>query len=85
MEYDFSGLCADQLEKLEKRLLSLKKAFIKEYIIALHVINNKNANDKEEELKVKISDLLTDTANKSSIFYKECMNKVQRSIKEIIK
>ena len=30
MDYDFSGLCSDQLEKLTKRLQSLNKSFVKE-------------------------------------------------------
>lgn len=78
MDYDFSGLCANQIEKIEKRLTSLKKAFIKEYTVALHVINNKHLNDKLGTLKVEIDDLFNDTGNKASIFYTECMNKVQR-------
>lgn len=78
MDYDFSGLCADQIEKLGKRLESLKKAFIKEYVVALNVINNATANDKRGEIKTEIDDLFNDTANKASIFYTECMNKVQR-------
>lgn len=85
MDYDFSGLCADQIEKIEKRLTSLKKAFLKEYSIALNVINNENANEHREEIKTKISDLLNDTANKSVIFYNECMRKVQGNLAEFIK
>jgi hypothetical protein len=78
MDYDFSGLCADQIEKLDKRLASLKKAFIKEYVVALNVINNKNANDNRGAMKTEIDDLFNDVGNKASIFYTECMNKVQR-------
>lgn len=85
MDYDFSGLCADQIEKIDKRLASLKKAFVKEYVIALNVINNSNANEHHEEIKVRIADILNDTANKASIFYKECMNKIQGNIAEFIR
>ncbi len=85
MEYDFSGLCADQIDKLEKRLSSLKKLFMKEYIIALNVINNRNANDNRNIIKTEIDDLFNDVANKSSIFYTECMNKIQRILNENIK
>lgn len=45
MDYDFSGLCTDQLERLNKRLMSLEKVFIKEYELALGVINNPVANE----------------------------------------
>ena len=78
MDYDFSGLCADQVEKLDKRLTSLKKAFIKEYMVALNVINNSRANDNRDAIKIELDDLFNDTANKASIFYTECMNKVKR-------
>lgn len=78
MDYNFSGLCSDQIEKLEKRLLSLRKVFIKEYVVALNVINNPVANDNRGAIKIEIEDLLNDTANKTSIFYTECMNKIQR-------
>lgn len=85
MDYDFSGLCADQIEKLDKRLASLKKSFIKEYVVALNVINNKNANDCRGTIKTEIDDLFNDVANKASIFYTECMNKVQRVLTSNIK
>jgi hypothetical protein len=78
MDCDFSGLCADQVEKLEKRLDSLKKAFIKEYMVAINVINNARALENRGSIKVQIEDLFDDTKNKSSIFYTECMNKVQK-------
>lgn len=78
MDYDFSGLCADQVEKLEKRLQSLKKSFIKEYMIGLNIINNTNANENRGTIKTQIDDLFNDVANKAAIFYTECMNKVQR-------
>jgi len=85
MDYDFSGLCADQIEKIEKRLISLKKTFIKEYAVALNVINNKNANENRGDIKTKIDDLFNDTANKAQIFYTECMNKVKKVLTENLK
>jgi hypothetical protein len=85
MEYDFSGLCADQIEKIDKRLESLRKSFIKEYMIALNIINCSKANDNREEIKVQINDILFDTANKSFIFYTECMNKVQKLLEVNLK
>lgn len=85
MDIDFSGLCADQIDKLDKRLVSLKKAFIKEYVVALNVINNANANENKGAIKIEIEDLLNDTAKKASIFYTECMNKVQRVLINNIK
>lgn len=85
MEYDFSGLCADQIDTLEKRLISLKKSFIKDYVVSLNVINNKNANDNRSVIKTDIDDLFNDVLNKTSIIYTECMNKVQRVINSNIK
>lgn len=80
MDYDFSGLCADQLEKLKKRLESLNKSSIKEYKLALNVINNPIANEKRGEIFVEVEELLRDQIGKSEIFYTETLNKVQRSL-----
>lgn len=80
MDYDFSGLCCDQLEKLKKRLESLNKACIKEYKLALNVINNPIANEKRGETMVEVEDTLRDVVGKVEIFYTEALNKVQRSL-----
>lgn len=80
MDYDFSGLCADQLEKLEKRLTSLNKSFIKEYKLALNVINNSQTNENRNEIVTEVEDHLRDVVNKSQIFYTEALNKVQRAL-----
>lgn len=78
MDYDFSGLCNDQLFKLSKRLQSLNKSFVKEYKLALNVINNAKANDHRSEIFVEIEDLLRDQVGKSEVFYTETLNKIQR-------
>lgn len=84
MDYDFSGLCSDQLEKLTKRLQSLNKAFVKEYKLALNVINNPKANEKRSETMIEIEDLLRDQIGKTEIFYTETLNKVQRSLSKYL-
>lgn len=78
MEYDFSTLCCDQLEKLKKRLESLNKSFIKEYKLALNVINNTKANKNREQIYIQVEDLLRDQVGKSEFFYTETLNKVQK-------
>jgi hypothetical protein len=80
MDYDFSGLCADQLEKLAKRLTSLNKSFVKEYKMALNVINNAKANEHRSETLVAIEDHLRDQVGKTEIFYTETLNKIQREL-----
>lgn len=80
MDYDFSGLCADQLLKLEKRLSSLNKSFVKEYKLALNVINDKTSNDNRGEIITEVEDALRDVVGKSQIFYTEALNKVQRAL-----
>ncbi len=80
MNYDFSGLCADQIEKLEKRLKSLNKSFTKEYVMALVVINHEKTNQNMPEIMVEVNDILNDVSNKCAIFYTEAMNKIQRSL-----
>jgi hypothetical protein len=78
MDFDFSGLCGDQLEKLNKRLISLNKSFVKEYKLALNVINNAKQNERRNEILTEIEDLLRDQIGKSEIFYNETLNKIQR-------
>lgn len=80
MDYDFSGLCADQLYALEKKLTSLNKSFVKEYRLALNVINDSETNEHRGEVMVEIEDALRDVVGKSQIFYTEALNKVQRSL-----
>ncbi len=80
MDYDFSGLCADQLEKLTKRLQSLNKSFIKEYKLAMNVINNQKANEHRGETMVEVEDLFRDQVVKCQIFYTETLNKIQRAL-----
>ena len=84
MDYDFSVLCNDQIEKLAKRLESLNKSFVKEYKLALGVINNQETNDHYNEIIVEVEDLLRDQVNKSSIFYTETLNKVQRVLSKYL-
>jgi hypothetical protein len=84
MDYDFSGLCADQIEKLNKRLTSLNKAFVKEYKMALNVINHPVANEKRSETLIEIEDLLRDQIGKSEIFYTETFNKVQKCLSKYL-
>lgn len=84
MEYDFSGLCLDQLEKLTKRLESLNKSFIKEYEMALNVINNSVSNEHRSETMIEIEDLLRDQIRNSEIFYTETLNKVQKSLSKYL-
>jgi hypothetical protein len=80
MDYDFSNMCANQIEKIEKRMEALGKAFVKDYHLALDVINHSAANEKRAEIMQEVEDLLRDTRNKSVIFFTECMNKVQKAL-----
>jgi hypothetical protein len=80
MDYDFSGLCADQIEKVRKRLESINKKFVKEYELALNVINHDESNEHRGEIFVEVEDSLRDVVKKCEIFYTEAMNKVARSL-----
>lgn len=80
MDYDFSGLCADQIEKLAKRLQSLNKAFVKEYKMALNVINHGRTNEFRSDIIIEVEDLLRDQIGKSEIFYTETLNKIQECL-----
>ncbi len=78
MEYDFSGLCADQLFILEKRLESFKKACLKEYVMSLNVVNNPDEQEHRGETKVEIDDIFNDASKRAQLVYTEAMNKVQK-------
>lgn len=80
MDYDFHGICADQIEKLRKRLGSLNKKFVQEYELALNVINDETSNEHRGEIFVEVEDALRDVVSKCEIFYTEAMNKVVRSL-----
>jgi uncharacterized protein YktB (UPF0637 family) len=80
MDYDFSGLCADQIEKMRKRLESVNKSFVKEYTIGMNVINHDESNEHRGEIMVEVEDQLRDVVKKCEIFYTEALNKVQRSL-----
>lgn len=82
MDYDFSGLCADQLFKLEKRLTALNKAYKKEYELALNVINNPQQYENRGDIMLAIDDQLRDVVSKCQIFYVEAMNKVQLELRK---
>lgn len=84
MDYDFSVLCADQLEKLSKRLDSLHKQFIKDYEMALNVINNPIDNEHRTEKVIELEDLLRDQGKKTEIFYTETLNKIQKTLSKYL-
>lgn len=77
MDYDFSNLCADQLESLIKKLDSLRKGNLKEYKMALNVINNQEALEHIEEMNVEIDDIFADAHREISISYMKALNQVQ--------
>lgn len=80
MDYDFSSLCEEQLEKLQKRLTGLNKSFIKEYKIVLNVINNETEREHRSETVVEIEDILRDLYGKCDIFYTQAMGKIQSAL-----
>ena len=82
MDYDFSGLCADQLEKLEKKLVSIQKSNIKDYCVALNVLNNKQEQQNRGSTKQEINDIFNDVNTKLAIIYTEALNKVQRVLRK---
>lgn len=84
MKYDFAGMCSDQLFNLEKKLKSINKAFVKEYKLAMNVINDSNANEHRGETFQEIEDILRDQIAKSVILYTESLNKVQRVLSKYL-
>lgn len=85
MEYDFAGLSADLLFKLEKRLNSFSKSVLKDFNFALNIINSSKANEERHVIDTEMNDLLRDQANKSIILYTETFNKLNRLLEERFK
>ena len=76
MEYNFSGMCADQTFLLKKRIDALNERFKNQYAAAINLINCALEDDKRIDMSVEISDLLNDQANQCEILYTNTMNKV---------
>ena len=76
MDYDFSGLCDGQLIRIEKRLESLKKAFISEYKVALGIINNQKANENRNEIMYDVETLFNNALDVTRSTFTVTMNKV---------
>ena len=78
MECDFSGLCADQLFILEKRLESFKKSCLKEYVLSLNVINQSEEQEHRGETKVELDDIFNDASKRAQLVYTEALNRAQK-------
>lgn len=84
MEYDFSTLQADQLDKLTKRLESLNKSFVNEYKMALAIINSESQREHRKEIMVEVENKLHEVVGKCEIHYTETMNKIQRELAKFL-
>lgn len=84
MEYNFSELSVNTIEKTEKQLTSLKKKFVKELNLALGVIRNQVTDDQIDLISTKVSDAWNDEMNRQICMMTECMNKIQKSITSIL-
>lgn len=85
MIYDFEGLSADLLAKLEKRLNSYNRAVSKDFAFALNIINDPKANENRPVIMMEMDNLLRDQVKKSQIFYTETFNKILRVLKDHLK
>ena len=80
MDINFNIMCHDHLTKIEKRLISLRKSFINEYINTMRVINNDNTCENMSEIKQDLEQTLTLAIQKSSHLFIEAFEKVQETI-----
>lgn len=78
MEYNFQGLCGDQLEKIEKRLESAKKSFMKEYDVTLNVIETQYQKNHREEKRQDLITLFDDTKKALIAIYAKHLNCVMQ-------
>jgi hypothetical protein len=75
MDYDFASLAVDQIDKIQKRLKSLNKSFIKEYKVALNVINNAVEREHRTDTIMEIEDILNAVAIKCEVVYRDALAK----------
>jgi hypothetical protein len=80
MDYDFSNLALSQLETLRKKLESAKKVFIKEYFLAIQVINSENLKEDYKELRERMEVVLDGAAQKSRIAFTQALNDISDSL-----
>lgn len=84
MEYDFSTLSADQIEKLAKRLTSINKSFINEYKLAMNVINSQGVNDHYDEVMNELKDIFSDQVTKCESLYVTTLGKVHQILRKYL-
>ncbi len=84
MEHDFHDLCEKQLEKLDKRMTSLAKAFKEDYETAMGVINNKHANEHRDEMMQTICDRLYDEQSMTLAKWRIALDSVQGTMKRYL-
>jgi len=77
MEYNFSTLAADNLEKIESRFTKLSKSILKEYLLALSVINSESVNKNWETIELTISDIFHDSVHKSLINWTQSLKLIE--------
>lgn len=80
MDYDFDGLCCDQRERLVKRLESINKQFMKEYVLSMNVINDPEINNRREEIISNVKEILLAHVSRIEVMYQGAFNGVKKSI-----
>jgi len=84
MRYDFSGLSADHLAALEKKLTSMKKSFFGDYNLIFDAITNEDFQKCRGELTTIMDDKYNDQINKSLAGFSKTMLEVNETIKQYI-
>lgn len=77
MEYNFTTLATDNLEKLETRFTKLSKLILKEYYLALEVINNRKVNDHFDEIEIQLLDIFHDAVHQSLSVWSTALKQVE--------
>ncbi len=77
MNYDFSILCNEQREKLSKKLSSINRSFMKEYLIALNVINiDEDSNKEKNVLYLTAKDILENQVSRCEVIYQKAFGEI---------
>lgn len=84
MRYNFESIAEDLLMAADKKLESHRKAVLKQMRTLFDFMGDKIQYDQRKQLEQVIDDLLNDGNKSHSALHIQTMNKIIRSIKEVI-
>jgi hypothetical protein len=84
MDFNFESVRNEQLNKLEKRMKSLVKSYLNDYLTAMGVINSQFANDNFIEWKKLIEDRMNDEASMTVAKWTISLQSVEDTLRKFL-